>query len=91
MVATNAVLTKEQANKLASVAHDGLAMAIRPAHTMGDGDTMFALATGTLEEAADMNRLCAATTLCIGRAIVRGVRNADGIGGIPGIKELGKR
>ena len=91
VVATNAVLTKEQANKLASVAHDGLAMAVRPAHTMGDGDTMFALATGTLEEAADMNRLCAATALCVGRAIVRGVRNADGIGGVPGIKELGKR
>ncbi|MCH7745101.1 MAG: P1 family peptidase [Chloroflexi bacterium] len=90
VVATNAVLTKEQANKLASVAHDGLAMAIRPAHTMGDGDTMFALATGTLEEEADMNRLCAASALCVGRAIVRGVRNADGIGGIPSIKELGK-
>lgn len=88
VVATNAVLTKEQTNKLASVAHDGLAMAVRPAHTMSDGDTMFALATGTLEEPADINRLCAASALCVGRAIVRGIRNADGIGGVPGIKEL---
>ena len=46
VVATNAPLTKEQANKVASVAHDGLAMAVRPAHTISDGDTMFALATG---------------------------------------------
>ena len=40
-VATNARLSKEQANKLAAVAHDGLAMAVRPAHTMSDGDTLF--------------------------------------------------
>ena len=41
VVATNARLSKEQANRLASVAHDGVAMAVRPAHTMSDGDTMF--------------------------------------------------
>ena len=46
VVATNAKLTKSQANKLADVSHDGLAMAVRPAHLMSDGDTMFALATG---------------------------------------------
>ena len=47
VVATNATLTKEEANKLASIAHDGLALAVRPAHTMRDGDTIFAVATGT--------------------------------------------
>ena len=46
VVATNAKLTKEETNKVAQMAHDGLARAIRPAHTMFDGDTLFALATG---------------------------------------------
>ena len=88
VVATNARLNVEQANKLAQVAHDGLAMAVRPAHTMGDGDTMFALGTGTDEHPPDMLRLCAATTLCVSRAIVRGVTKAESIGGIPGVREL---
>ena len=48
VVATDAVLTKVQANRLASVAHDGLARAINPVHTMSDGDTLFALATGRI-------------------------------------------
>ena len=46
MIATDAVLTKVQANRLAMVAHDGLARSINPVHTMSDGDTLFALATG---------------------------------------------
>jgi L-aminopeptidase/D-esterase-like protein len=53
VVATNARLDKEQVNKVAQMAHDGLARAIRPAHTMFDGDTLFALATG--EVGADVN------------------------------------
>jgi L-aminopeptidase/D-esterase-like protein len=53
VVATNARLAKEQVNKIAQMAHDGLARAIRPAHTMFDGDTIFALATG--EVVADVN------------------------------------
>jgi L-aminopeptidase/D-esterase-like protein len=90
VVATNARLTKEQANKLASVAHDGLAMAVRPAHTMSDGDTVIALATGMQDgdRAADMHRLCAAAAMCVGRAIVRGVTKATGLGGIPAVSEL---
>ena len=73
---------------MASVAHDGLAMAVRPAHTMHDGDTMFALATGGYGAEADVDQLCAAAALCVSRAIVRGVNLADGLGGIPGVKEL---
>ena len=88
VVATNARLTKEQANKLASVAHDGLAIAVRPAHTMRDGDTMFALASGLLDQPPDMYRLGAATVLCVSRAIVRGVRMAKGLGGVPSVAEL---
>ena len=88
VVATSARLNTEQANKLAAVAHDGLAMAIRPAHTMSDGDTVFALATSTFDGPFDMDRVCAVSVLCVSRAILRGVRKADGIGGIPSIREL---
>ena len=88
VVATNAKLTKSQANKLADVSHDGLAMAVRPAHLMSDGDTMFALATGDQDGEANMNRLCAAAALCTSRAIVRAVRKATGLGGVKAVSEL---
>ena len=88
VVATNARLTKEQANKMASSAHDGLAMAIRPAHLMSDGDTIFAMATGTLDLPVDLDRVLAACVACLSRAILRGVREAEGLGGIPGVGEL---
>lgn len=48
IIATNAILTREEANKLASIGHDGLAMSIRPVHTCLDGDTLFALSTGVI-------------------------------------------
>ena len=89
VVATNVKLTKSQTNKLASVAHDGLAMAVRPAHLMGDGDTLFALATGKLDLDPPMNKLCAASTLCVSRAIVRAVRKATALGGVMAVSELG--
>ena len=88
VVATNATLTKEEANKLASIAHDGLALAVRPAHTMRDGDTIFAIATGVEPGKADMLRLGAAAVVCVARAIVRGVRCATGLDGIPSVQEL---
>ena len=88
VVATNATLTKEEANKLASIAHDGLALAVRPAHTMRDGDTIFAVATGTEAGSADMLRLGAAAVVCVARAIVRGVRCATGLDDIPSVHEL---
>ena len=91
VVATNARLTKSQANKLADVSHDGLAMAVRPAHLMSDGDTMFALATGGHDADANMNRLCAAAALCTSRAIVRAITKATGLGGVKAVSELTKR
>jgi len=90
VVATNASLSKEQANKLASVAHDGMALAVRPAHTTSDGDTIFALATGTAHDPADLDKLCAAAVLCVSNAIVRGVRKAESLGGIPSVGELSR-
>ena len=88
VVATNADLTKAQASKLASVAHDGLAMAVRPAHLMSDGDTIFALSTRQHDGQASMNRLCAAAAVSMSRAIVRAVQNATGLGGVKGVSEL---
>ena len=88
VVATNARLDREQACKLATVAHDGLALAVRPAHTTHDGDTMFALATGTSDRGVDVDRLCAAAVVCVARAIVNGVRKAAGLAGVPTASEL---
>ena len=83
-----ATLTKEQANKLAGVAQDGIALAVRPAHTMGDGDTMFAIATGELEGGEPMGRLLAAVAVVTSRAITSGVRAAVGLAGLPAVSEL---
>ena len=88
VVSTNARLNKEETNKLASVAHDGMALAVRPAHTMTDGDTIFALATGTLDHDVVFDRVLAASVLCLSQAIARGVRKAEGIGGVPSVREL---
>ena len=69
VVAVDCKLTKEQANRLADVAHDGLARAIRPVHTQMDGDTMFALATGRTENEVNFVKLCAAAAEVTARAI----------------------
>ncbi|MDM0046290.1 P1 family peptidase [Variovorax dokdonensis] len=79
VVATDARLTKVQANRLASVAHDGLARAINPVHTMSDGDTLFALATGqvTLDEnTPGMTVLGALAAEVVARATLRAVQAA---------------
>jgi L-aminopeptidase/D-esterase-like protein len=88
IVATDAQLSKEDANYLARVSHDGLALAIRPCHTVRDGDTMFALATGHNKSAMDMTTLGAAAVEVTAQAIIRAVRQATGLGGIPSISEL---
>ncbi|HTP10914.1 MAG TPA: P1 family peptidase, partial [Anaerolineae bacterium] len=75
VVATNAKLSKEEANKVAQMAHDGLARAIRPAHTMYDGDTIFALSTGSVQ--SDVNLIGAIAAEVFAEAIVRGVRAAQ--------------
>lgn len=67
-VVTNAALTKEQANRVATVAHNGYALAIRPVHTMLDGDTIFTLATG--EKTAKTDLICLAAQTAMQRAII---------------------
>ncbi|WP_200420731.1 P1 family peptidase [Streptomyces sp. Y2F8-2] len=85
VVATDADLTKAQAQKFAGVAHDGLARAVRPAHLLHDGDTVFALATGTRPLAAAdplaLNEVLAAGADLVTRAIVRAVRAAESVDG----------
>jgi L-aminopeptidase/D-esterase-like protein len=83
VVATNAKLNKEEINKVAQMAHDGLARTIRPAHTLFDGDTIFALATG--DKKADVNIVGAFAVEALAQAIVRGVRAAKGAGGLSGL------
>ncbi|MBI2865117.1 MAG: P1 family peptidase [Chloroflexi bacterium] len=86
-VATNAVLTKEEANKLAQMAQDGLALAIRPCHTMADGDTVFALATGKAKpEGVSLSALGAVAAEVVAAAILRAVRQAETLLGVPGLK-----
>jgi L-aminopeptidase/D-esterase-like protein len=87
VVATNARLTKIQATKVAQMAHDGLARAIYPAHTMGDGDTIFALATGSGAE-GDVSRIGALGAEMMADAIVRAAREATGIPGYPAARDL---
>jgi L-aminopeptidase/D-esterase-like protein len=81
VVATNARLDKEQVNKVAQMAQDGLARAVRPAHTMLDGDTIFALSLGNRK--ADVNIVGAFAAEVFAMAIVRAVRTVAPIAGLP--------
>lgn len=85
VVATNASLTKAQATKVAQMAHNGLAQTIRPAHTMLDGDVIFALSTGTKK--ADVSTIGAFAAEVMAEAIIRGVKNAKPAGELPGLKQ----
>ena len=86
-VATNAALTKAEANKVAQMAHDGLARVIRPAHTMLDGDTIFALSTG--EKKSDVTTVGAFAAEVFAEACLRAVKAAGSAGGLPGLKDVG--
>jgi len=80
VVATNAKFDKTGATKLAQMAQDGLARAVRPAHTMLDGDTVFALATG--EKNADVSTVGAFAAEALSQAILRAVKAAKPAGGL---------
>ena len=87
LVATDAVLTKAQAQKLAQMAHDGLARAIDPIHTMWDGDTMFALGTGKSGLPGNMMALGAIAAQVTTAAVLRAVLNAKAVSG-PGVPAM---
>lgn len=86
VVATNAKLDKDAVNKMAQMAHDGLARAINPAHTLFDGDTIFGLATGEIE--ANPNVIGAFAAEVTAQAIRNAVRAATSLGGVPAIRDL---
>jgi L-aminopeptidase/D-esterase-like protein len=86
VVMTNARLSKIQATKVAQMAHDGLARAVRPSHTMYDGDTLFTLATG--EISANVSTVGAFAADTVTKAILRAVQAAKGMGGLPASTEL---
>lgn len=89
VVMTNAKITKTQATKVASMAQDGFARSIRPCHTMVDGDTIFVLGTG--ETPVDGSLLGTLAAKAIEGAVLNAVTNAEGLFGIPGIKDLENR
>jgi len=89
VVATNARLTKTQASRLALMADDGLARAIAPSHTQGDGDTVFGLATGTWEGAIDMTTIGGLAADIVAEAIVRAAARADSSHGLASAKQVG--
>ncbi|MDP7354400.1 MAG: P1 family peptidase [Desulfobacterales bacterium] len=102
IVATDAILTKPQAQKIAQMAHDGLARAVRPAHTMFDGDTIFCLSTGkkklpessgffSVPGAQAINELGHAAADCMSRAIIRGILSARTLAGIQAFCDLKNR
>lgn len=86
IVATNASLTKEQVNKIASMAHDGMARAINPSHTMYDGDTIFALSLG--DKTGDITTIGAVAAELTSEAIKRAIIHAETLAGVPSIKDI---
>ena len=91
IVATDARLTKAQANKLAAMAHDGLSRSINPVHTAGDGDALFAVATGGSGKPGHMTVLGALAAEVTARAVLNAVRAAHGLAdpNLPSARDLG--
>ena len=85
-IVTNAKLNKAQANKIATMAQNGFGRAIRPAHTMFDGDTIFSLCTNKIE--ADINVVGLLAAKVMEKAIVRAIKEADTLHGIASFKDL---
>lgn len=91
VVATDAVLTRAQARRLAVMAQDGFARALRPVHTPLDGDAVFVLSTGRValaDPVADLARLGMLAADCVARAIARGVYEARALGGVPAWRDV---
>jgi L-aminopeptidase/D-esterase-like protein len=86
VIATNASLSKGAATRIAMNAQDGYAMSIQPVHTMGDGDVIFCMGTGSLQ--ADLTRLGALAAWVMAGAVGNAIRAADGLHGVPCMKEL---
>jgi L-aminopeptidase/D-esterase-like protein len=88
VIATNATFDKAQMTKIAQMAHDGLARTINPVHTTMDGDTLFAASTGMLKPAIDHGAVGAIAAAAMSEAVLRAVRQATGVLGIPALRDL---
>ncbi len=86
VIATNAVLDKDGSNKFADSASNGIALTVRPAFTMLDGDTVFSLAT--CRKKADLNLLCAYAPFVFADAVINAVMQAESAGGLPAAQSL---
>jgi L-aminopeptidase/D-esterase-like protein len=91
VVATNARLDKAQVNKVAQMAHDGLARAIYPVHTPVDGDAIFSLATGSFDGTSNLLVIGSLAAEVLAQAILRAVQTAVGIPGFPAARDLARR
>jgi L-aminopeptidase/D-esterase-like protein len=89
VIATDAVLDKAQCTKLAAMAHDGLARTIVPVHTPFDGDTLFALATGSMGRGASLALIGTMAAEATARAVVHALRHATALPGCPAARDLG--
>ena len=89
LVATNARLTKVQAQKMAQMAHDGFARAISPVHTPGDGDTIFSVGTGTWQGQVNYGQIGSLAAEAMADAIVRAATEATSSNGLPAARDLG--
>ena len=88
LVATNARLNKEETNKLAQMASNGIARTIAPAHTSFDGDVVFALSNADTDLFAPVSAVGSAAAQAMSHAIVDAVRSAESAGGLPAAKDL---
>jgi L-aminopeptidase/D-esterase-like protein len=86
VIATNAKLDKAQVQRIAGMAHDGLARTQRPAHTLLDGDTLFTMATGTVE--ADVNIIGVLAARVVEQAVYRAVKAAQSMAGLPAYQDF---
>jgi L-aminopeptidase/D-esterase-like protein len=90
VVATNAKFDKTQMTKIAEMSHDGLARAINPTHTPSDGDTLFAMSTGTSNVAANLTAIGALAAEAVSEAILRAVMKAKSVPGFPSVADIAK-
>lgn len=88
VIVTNGKFTKSEMNKVASMAHNGYGRTIRPAHSMFDGDTIFAMATGKVE--ADINVVGLLAARVVEQAVLRAIKNADSILGYKCYRDMNK-
>jgi L-aminopeptidase/D-esterase-like protein len=88
VVATNVALDKTQMTKIAQMAQDGLARTINPSHTLADGDTIFAVATGAISTRANHGAIGAIAADVMAQAVVRAVLRARGLPGLPAASDL---